>query len=113
MAAIKNRANHARMFAWSSLWEDWYKIERDPDLTATQKIAQQTALMKTGLAKRKPSKRVIKLVSLLKMIKAKGEKFIIVSDRLFLLNLGAQVVSRLCHSNSIRYVRAWVSKLVR
>jgi len=26
MAAIKNRANHARMFAWCSLWEEWYAI---------------------------------------------------------------------------------------
>jgi len=47
--------------------------------------------MKKEMKKPLPSRRVVKLVSLLKMIKAKGEKFIIVSDRLFLLNLGAQV----------------------
>ena len=38
-------------------------------------MALQTALMKAGLAKRKPTPRIVKLVSLLKMIKAKGEKF--------------------------------------
>jgi len=75
MAADKNRANHARMFAWCSLWEEWYAIEHNPNLTATHKMAQQTALMKAGLAKRKPTPRIVKLVSLLKMIKAMGEKF--------------------------------------
>src|ERR1700738_1041959 len=93
VSGIKNRANSARMFAWSSLWEEWYRIEHTPGIAAKERQARQTALMKNELRKRLPSHRVVKLVSLLKMIKAKGEKFIIISDRLFLLNLGAQVTS--------------------
>ena len=45
-----------------------------------EKQARQTALMKNELRKRVPSRRAVKLVSLLKMIKSKRERFLIISN---------------------------------
>lgn len=85
---IKKRANMARMLAWSSVYKDWERIEKSAGGVAQQQ--QKTLLFRTTFTQRVPSKLIMKLVELLKMIKAKKERFIIVSDRLFLLHAAAQ-----------------------
>ena len=91
MNAIKARSNYAKLFAWSSLFGKWHGIENNPALSAKQKQIQQTTLMRAELKRTPPSPRVRTLVGLLKMITARKEKFVIVADRLFLLNLAYAV----------------------
>jgi hypothetical protein len=91
MNAIKARSNYAKLFAWSSLFGKWHDIENNPALSAKPKQIQQTTLMRAELKRTAPSPRVRTLVGLLKMITARKEKFVIVADRLFLLNLAYAV----------------------
>jgi hypothetical protein len=91
MNAIKVRSNNAKLFAWSSLFGDWHRIETNPLLYPKQKQAQQTALMRSQVKRIAPSPRVRTLVGLLKMIIAKKERFVIIADRLFLPNLAYAV----------------------
>jgi hypothetical protein len=72
MNAIKVGSNNARMFAWSSLFGDWYCIESDHNLSPKEKLTRQTNLMRTRVKRTAPSPRVRKLVGLLKMIVAKN-----------------------------------------
>jgi hypothetical protein len=93
-SAITARANTARMLAWSSIYRDWQLIEKGAG-TATQKAEKQTRLIKSEYTKLQPSRRIYKLVQLLKMIRKRKERFLIVSDRLFLLSIATQVLATL------------------
>jgi SNF2-related domain len=98
-SAITARANTARMLAWSKIYREWQSIENGLE-TSAEKAKQQTRLIKTEYAKRRPSCRVFKLVQLLKMIHKRKERFLIVSDRLFLLSIATQVLSFPLHRQS-------------
>jgi hypothetical protein len=75
---IKVRSNNARVFAWSSLFADWHRVESDPNLSAKEKLLQPTNLMRSQVKRTAPSPSVRKLVGLLKMIIVKKERFVIV-----------------------------------
>jgi hypothetical protein len=87
---IKQRANTARMLAWSNVYKEWVHISESRQGDAG-KQQQKTLLFDETFTKRVPSPRVKKLVEILKMIKSQKERFIILSDRLFLLHIAAQV----------------------
>jgi hypothetical protein len=92
MLKIISRADKQRFYAWTTVYEEVI-IERgnmtNGDSAGDVKVYEDC--IKKIFKKRGASGRVKRLVSLLKMIKKKGERFIIVSDRLFLLVLAYYV----------------------
>ena len=88
---VQTRANNARMFAWSRCWREWVLVEQNSNLNARERESKQERILSYGLGHTRPSRRLIKLVSLLKMIQKREEKFLIVADRIFLLHLAFYV----------------------
>jgi len=82
---FKQNATAIRQKAWSDLFDQYNR----PNLTTVQK----ERVLIDGFDSAEPSYRLACLVELLKKIKAKGEKFLIASDRLFLVRLAVLV----CH----------------
>jgi hypothetical protein len=83
------RADYQRYFAWSPIWLDVMKARKDEP--AKGKIGTKVRLMEqiiaSSLEKYEPTSRLLELASLVKALKASGQRFIIVSDRLFLIVL--------------------------
>lgn len=99
---MQTRANNARMFAWSRCWREWTLAEQDSNLKGRERELEQERILSHGLGHTRPSWRLIKLVSLLKMILKEKEKFLIVADRIFLLSLASYVTLFVIHSLTLQ-----------
>jgi hypothetical protein len=92
MSETISRADKQRFYAWTTVYEEVIKDlcnKTDGNSAADVKVYEDC--IKKLFKTRGATGRVKRLVSLLKLIKANGERFIIVSDRLFLLVLAYYV----------------------
>lgn len=99
MTEMMHRADQRRFYAWTELFlevQDFAEV--DSGGGNTKNTARVEKLMIERLPYLRPSGRVRKLIAIIKAHRARGEKFVIVSDRIFLLQL-AYYVSRALFCN--------------
>jgi hypothetical protein len=87
------RADHKRFLAWSQVYEKIKDECGDAAFTGTKHIRALETYIEKYVRRQRGSGRVTKLISLIKAHVEKGEKFVIVSDRLFLVLLAYHVLT--------------------
>jgi hypothetical protein len=83
------RADKQRCFAWTPIYED--VLEATKGLTDHARIKVTQEILKKRLSKTRASGRLKRFIGLVKAIKASGERFVVVSNRIFLLCLAHYV----------------------
>jgi hypothetical protein len=86
------RADQKRFLAWTNVYEMIRDKYGEQAATGAQYVKLMEKMVKEHLMRLKGSGRITKLIALLKAHHEKGEKFVIVSDRLFLIVLSYYVL---------------------
>lgn len=81
------RADHKRFLAWTGVYEMIRDKYGEGAVTGAKYVKQMEVMVKQHILKMKGSGRVTKFIALVKAHHDNGEKFVIVSDRLFLIVL--------------------------
>jgi hypothetical protein len=89
MTEMMNRADRRRFYAWTELYAEVYNTGLTGNSNQHRRKVEN--MMKERLPFLRPSGRLRKLVALIKAHRAMGEKFVLVSDRIFLLQLAYYV----------------------
>ena len=87
------RADHKRFLAWTQVYEKIRDDYGDGAFTGTKYIRALKTYIKKYVRRHRRSRRITKFISLVKAYVERGEKFVVVSDRLFLVLLAYHVFS--------------------
>jgi hypothetical protein len=99
---MMKRADRRRFYAWTELYAEVYNAGLTGDSSASRRKIEK--MMMERLPYLRPSGRLRKLIALIKAHRARGEKFVLVSDRIFLLQLAYYVFPTLMFSANFRCV---------